>query len=505
MKKYIVIESEIFEATLIVETAKTNDEIVPIKRKNGRGADKNHFFVGNEFIEEFKDFFPYIVEDKINNTSNKNNVRIKNYFSITNIINDIDFINNEIENYYKNENKINKNELINIISELSKEQNLNTNFFIESELGAAGNGIGFKNWNNPFSSVIKILLLHTTKTNIYLFKKGDEICSYFEFIQLNQEINTTKKNEKKTNSAIQKIYFGAPGTGKSHKVKEILMGNESRTERITFHPDYDYNSFIGGYKPMMNGDNIRYEFVPQIFINVYVKAWKDPLNQYYLVIEEINRGNCAEIFGDIFQILDRSNEYHISPSTDLAFYLKKELNGNENNNGEKLILPTNFNIIATMNTADQSLYPMDSAFKRRWDWEYVPINYEEYYLDQFGDKVENESFYYEINLSDVEYFSWIEFIKTVNNIIKTNENLGPDKCIGNYFIKVSNKKIELDVFINKVIFYLSNDVFKDENEGVNIFKNKSSYEDFFPIKNNGYKKMIELLEYLKIEIHKKTV
>lgn len=305
-------------------------------------------------------------------------------------------------------------------------------------------------------------------------------------------------------NAINKIFYGAPGTGKSHKVNEFIKEKENRTERVTFHPEYDYNSFVGGYKPTMNGNDIRYEFVPQIFTKIYVDAWNDLDNDYYLIIEEINRGNCAEIFGDIFQLLDRSNQYDITPSKELGEYLKLQLDGNEAITGDKLLLPPNLSILATMNTSDQSLYPMDSAFKRRWDWEYLPINYDSTYIDHLGELQENESFTYEIKISENEYVLWLEFIMAVNGLIKHNDNLGMDKCIGNYFIKSQNGTIELETFINKAIFYLWNDVFKDELEDHSIFKNRTTYEDFFPIETNGVTKVSELMDILQVQITRKT-
>lgn len=294
-------------------------------------------------------------------------------------------------------------------------------------------------------------------------------------------------------SSINKIYYGAPGTGKSHKVNEIIKRKEKRAERVTFHPEYDYSSFVGSYKPSMDGDNIRYEFVPQAFTNIYVKAWNDLDNDYYLVIEEINRGNCAEIFGDIFQLLDRSNDYEVTPSKELKEYLKTELSGNDKIDENKLSLPSNLNILATMNTSDQSLFPMDSAFKRRWDWEYIPINYNE-------DETENPSAKFKVQLTDTESFSWLAFIKSVNAVIKSNDNLGMDKCLGNYFIKPKSEIINLETFVNKAIFYLWNDVFKDETEEENIFKDKTTYEDFFPISTNGLGKVKEILELLAVEV-----
>lgn len=299
----------------------------------------------------------------------------------------------------------------------------------------------------------------------------------------------------KPKDIIQKIFFGSPGTGKSHKVKELTRISESkgRVERVTFHPEFDYNSFVGGYKPTMDGDNIVYRFVPEIFTNIYVNSWNDPDNEYYLVIEEINRGNCSEIFGDIFQLLDRRGEYKVTPSEELKNYLKTQFLNNERIDHTKLILPGNLNILATMNTSDQSLFPMDSAFKRRWDWEYIPINYE------FSEQ--NLSSTYKVQISNTEYFLWLNFIEKINSLIQRNENLGMDKCIGNYFINPDDSNIiHIETFINKVIFYLWNDVFRDESEENSIFKLDSVYQDFFPIDLNGRDKVIEILNLLQVEI-----
>lgn len=293
--------------------------------------------------------------------------------------------------------------------------------------------------------------------------------------------------------SINKIFYGAPGTGKSHRVNELIKDKEERTERITFHPEFDYSSFVGGYKPTMNGDDIRYEFVPQTFANIYVNAWNDLDNDYYLVIEEINRGNCAEIFGDIFQLLDRTNDYKITPSKELREHLEKQFADNPNIDANKLLLPPNLNILATMNTSDQSLFPMDSAFKRRWDWEYIPIN------DDFSESNKSSKFEVLLSESGDEKFSWLEFILAVNKLIRTNDNLGMDKCLGNYFIKPESDLIELETFINKAIFYLWNDVFKDEIEDESIFKDKTTYEDFFPIRPNGLIKVKEILDILNID------
>ncbi len=310
------------------------------------------------------------------------------------------------------------------------------------------------------------------------------------------DIYSLLQKSKSNKSTLQKIYYGAPGTGKSHKIESILQNiPENQKERITFHPEYDYSCFVGGYKPSSDettGD-IKYKFVAQVFTKIYVDAWKNPSKDYYLAIEEINRGNCAEIFGDLFQLLDRNSNYSISPSKELKEHLNKELTSPEEKIGiqnGKMKLPGNLHILASMNTSDQSLFPMDSAFKRRWSWEYVPINYEY----QNEDNSNNESYNYVVKIDERQSFKWIEFIKSVNFQIKSNRNLGSDKCIGNYFIKPVDKEISLEEFINKAMFYLWIDVFKDEEESIfSSIGNDISYEDFFPINSKGAENIIKLL------------
>ena len=257
--------------------------------------------------------------------------------------------------------------------------------------------------------------------------------------------------------SLQKIYFGNPGSGKSYKVETETKGK--KVFRTTFHPDSDYSTFVGTYKPESDGNTIRYAFVPQTFTNAYIEAYKDIDTPVYLIIEEINRGNCAQIFGDLFQLLDRGSdgysEYSINADKDLRDYIRRELTTHKgidpNTDPEgiedgKLRLPPNLHILATMNTSDQSLFPMDSAFKRRWDWEYVPIQYEGATSDSFT-----------ITLSGKQ-FRWIDFLKAVNDRIRRVTE-SEDKQLGNYFIK---SNIDEKEFKSKVMFYLWSEVCKDE-------------------------------------------
>jgi len=293
------------------------------------------------------------------------------------------------------------------------------------------------------------------------------------------------------------IFFGSPGTGKSYaadiKTNANIETQKEFVEKTTFHPEFDYNSFVGGYKPIMvekDGENkIEYSFVPQIFTNIYVKAWNNSKNHYYLQIEEINRGNCAEIFGDLFQLLDRDengkSKYEITASEDLKTYLNKKLidDGLEGIKNGMLKLPSNLSIVATMNTSDQSLFPMDSAFKRRWDWEYVPIEY---------DPLKSDSNFV-ISLNSGSEYKWLDFLREVNQrILKATHS--QDKQVGNWFINAKNTDniINEKTFINKVMFYLWNDVFKDEEETIFIKNGEFlTYEHFFTDNNNS-----ELIEYI---------
>ncbi len=263
----------------------------------------------------------------------------------------------------------------------------------------------------------------------------------------------------------QKIYFGTPGSGKSWTIKrqyEMRIEGKSyvedeekkkRTIRTTFHPDTDYASFVGCYKPVKDIDDekkIVYEFVPQAFTDAYVAAWSDLEHPYYLIIEEINRGNCAQIFGDLFQLLDRNkdgySEYPIKADHDLMLFLLNNLpEDSEGIRDGKLCLPPNLSIIASMNTSDQSLFPMDSAFKRRWSWEYVPIDYNN-----------PESSEFEITIGG-EPHKWHKFLEKVNEKIKAVTS-SEDKQMGNFFIKNSVDEKE---FCDKVMFYLWSEVGKD--------------------------------------------
>ncbi len=358
-------------------------------------------------------------------------------------------------------------------------------------------------------------------------------------------------DDKPKDISLQQIFYGAPGTGKSHKINEVTEKQpQDNVFRTTFHPDSDYSTFVGCYKPISkkgreqaildydslvdrfkkyisdlgnithasaaigynyhdsivkmqenskhtisdlladahksgttydttirsgmllyeeqmrlggNSGKISYEFVPQAFTKAYIKAWQttEPI---FLVIEEINRGNCAQIFGDLFQLLDRKNgvsEYPIKPDTDLGSFIAEKMETPVEGapesvvRGEEMILPSNLYIWATMNTSDQSLFPIDSAFKRRWDWVYVPS--------------EDAEKGWKIQVNSHEY-DWYTFLKSINNEVFDLTH-SEDKQLGYFFAKAIDGVIDAKTLVNKVYFYLWTDVFKDyEYESLKAFR-----------------------------------
>lgn len=315
----------------------------------------------------------------------------------------------------------------------------------------------------------------------------------FELIN-EMEIRKEKKNKDiniKIDKPFNRLIFGAPGTGKSYRVSEdIIKYNLEKTyERITFYPNYTFSQFVGTYKPvtrMLNGEKkVFYEYIPGPFLRVLVKAKKNPDNNYLLVIEEINRANAAAIFGDIFQLLDRTSfgesKYGITISEDMKEYLEREdLDINI------LKIPQNMYIWATMNSADQNVYHMDMAFKRRWTSEYIGIN-------ENLEAIKN----IKVNLNKKEYY-WNDIRKALNKKLIQN-GINEDKLIGPYFfnfeeLKSLDKEFE-KIFINKLLIYLYEDVLRHKK--VNFFGDKvnsiSDIESFYKDKMVDMLKVEEIL------------
>lgn len=314
-----------------------------------------------------------------------------------------------------------------------------------------------------------------------------DITSYNEFIKIKESITSSSKFKEKNkkgrcqmNSGLQqykkylleksnllqkfeynRIFFGAPGTGKSHALdneKDILLGEDGKYERVTFHPDYSYSQFVGTYKPVSDEDKILYKYVPGPFLRTYVKAKQNEKKIYLLIIEEINRANVSAVFGDIFQLLDRNDsnksKYPIHTTEDIKKYLAEELGGNLEDH-LTIEIPNNMYIWATMNSADQGVYPMDTAFKRRWDFTYLGI-----------DEKEEGTKNYKIKVGEKEY-NWNNLRKAINHALLEECKVNEDKLMGPYFISEGSfKKSEVDskelikVFKNKVIMYLFDDAAK---------------------------------------------
>lgn len=411
------------------------------------------------------------------------------------------------------------------------------------------------------------VVVNKDQNMVYRGKSYERSAEWASLIPDAEHRNFVVKVPSSPTASHQIIYYGAPGTGKSHKIKEQLEGvSKENIFRTTFHPDSDYSTFVGAYKPTMekpidkiyakseliskltemkeggityssqkfgakywqslkllnlsdkkeilqacgmsdnytvefdkgmavgeeylansNKSRIIYSFIPQSFINAYMQAYRKPDENVYLIIEEINRGNCAQIFGDLFQLLDRDengiSEYTIKADADLKAFLKEKLG--EDNPGIKdgeLCLPANLYIYATMNTSDQSLFPIDSAFKRRWDWEYEPIKY--------------KNTNWKIVIDGTEY-SWTSFQRKVNDKILSATS-SEDKMLGDYFVNPSDGIITNKVLLNKILFYLWNDVCKD-GEG-EIFKISETEEVSFSelYGENGTKTLMKMMSYLEV-------
>ena len=429
----------------------------------------------------------------------------------------------------------------------------------------------------PLFSTLSKVVMWANQPKLDDIDSDTEICLDKEAIEITiaklEDVADSFKPLKKSlniadDNSRQQIYYGAPGTGKSHRIKEQLEGvSKENIFRITFHPDSDYSTFVGAYKPTMEKDceclygkdeliskltelkeqgvtyspqkfgakywyslkqltladkrdillacgmsdnytvefdkgiavgeellkgtkksRIVYNFIPQTFLNAYMQAYRKPNENVYLIIEEINRGNCAQIFGDLFQLLDRDeygvSEYTIKADADLKAFLVDEMGKDSDaiKDGE-LCLPSNLYIYATMNTSDQSLFPIDSAFKRRWDWEYEPIKYKNtnWVIDIQG-----------------KTYSWVSFQKEINRRI-FEATSSEDKMLGDYFVNPSDGIITEKMLLNKILFYLWNDVCKD-GEG-DIFKVSDTEDVSFSelYGDGGKQKLIDMMDYLHVE------
>ena len=456
------------------------DEILLPERKQGSGNGTIHVFLGAAdaaLREEFPSYYEAV--DNGEDTS-VGAIEVKHYFTPSNIISMLGYV---CKYLHEKEQEVDST-VSSILEYLATSQDesglLYTKSLLKLSVGSNKLRPYFKQFesNGVFTKLVRQILLPNSSYKISLYKNEDGEYAAFWLIGFNWlndfeadssgehiENPQAPKKEPDLSLNLQQIYYGAPGTGKSYKINEITKSTKNFT-RTTFHPDSDYSTFVGCYKPTMEPTGtivggkeqtkISYSYVAQAFLQAYTAAWKNTSEPYYLIIEEINRGNCAQIFGDLFQLLDRDengmSSYGITPDKDIANYLRKEfakseIENTDIKNGNTMMLPSNLYILATMNTSDQSLFPIDSAFKRRWDWEYVPIEDagKKHYI-----KVRNKK------------YDWWTFIDTINNCIDHITG-SEDKKMGYWFVKPQNNDREITAkqFVGKVLFYLWNDVYKD--------------------------------------------
>ena len=248
------------------------------------------------------------------------------------------------------------------------------------------------------------------------------------------------------------LLYGVPGAGKSHEIRQNYCDDPDRMERVVFHPDYSYSDFVGQILPGIKGDKLKYEFTPGPFTNVMKKAWDNPDKEIYLVIEEINRGNAPAIFGELFQLLDRKTEEN--------GYLPRECGESEygvvnydiagkvyGDEGREVRIPSNLWILATMNTADQNVFTLDTAFQRRWDMRHIR-----------NDVMAAVHAHEKIEGSEI---AWGAFALVINDLavqIGSDMVSSEDKRLGAYFVRRS--ELSGRRFPEKVLKYLWDDAFK---------------------------------------------
>lgn len=320
----------------------------------------------------------------------------------------------------------------------------------------------------------KVLTLDIRFNGVYQSVDSSEVASEEDNINNNQEFNNDF--ELNIEHPHNRIIFGAPGTGKSNRLENDKVVFEQNFERVTFHPNYSYTQFVGTYKPvpvkeLVNGveaTTITYKYVPGPFMRTYVKAIKSIKENnpkpYLLLIEEINRANVATVFGDVFQLLDRKDgqsEYEIETSEDMRAYLASELKGNELDY-ERIRIPKNMYIWATMNSADQGVFPMDTAFKRRWNFEYIGINDSSEGIKDILVKLGEDE--HDVN--------WNDLRMAINNKLSKVCKVNEDKLLGPYFLSkdvistsegdnyVKDNKKFIEAFKSKIIMYLYEDAAK---------------------------------------------
>lgn len=565
------------------------DELLLPGRKNGTGNGTVHVFLGAADSQIRKEFPSYYQAVEAGADTADGAVKVKHYFDVANLTEGISTLSSYLRDKNIDATEAIQDILLYLSGCVDRNGFVTTESFLKLSTGSQNLRPYFKQFQSGglFFKVVRELLFQDSRYRISFFKNEQGKYAALWDLQFEKpSSDNVQHSKRKTDLPFQQISYGAPGTGKSHGIKIHTKGES--VIRTTFHPDSDYSTFVGAYKPTMksqklekenkrftldqlayilkdeyfnatsgkslavdtfayqyvdylDGDfgkvslqvlldkaglppgyqvalrdsinfakqhkdneqeTIAYEFVPQAFLQAYVKAWKffaennDEPQKQFLVIEEINRGNCAQIFGDIFQLLDRNeagfSDYPIQADKDMRQHLAKTFAGVEGlpeniSTGEELLLPPNLFIWATMNTSDQSLFPIDSAFKRRWDWKYVPIDTEK----------EN----WAIAVGGKKY-SWTSFLNIINEEI-FEKTTSEDKQLGFFFCKAKDGVISAERFVSKVLFFIYNDVYKDYNFDDDFFndeKGKLTFRKYYTSTGTINEDKVErFLQNLKVE------
>ncbi|MCR8712220.1 McrB family protein [Campylobacter sp. W0066.1] len=350
----------------------------------------------------------------------------------------------------------------------------NGGFFIVKKLVKKEDGQVEENDIESIKVDLPYSIMYCCKGGRFLYKLQKKEINFL----LNEKILDDSKNKEEIDENIREkggeniILYGVPGSGKSHTIKTKYPNNEYTFEKLVFHPDYSYSDFIGQIMPIVKDKIVSYDFIPGPFTNILKKAYNDPSGKYVLVIDEINRGNAPAIFGEVFQLLDRdkngNSDYAINNENIAKIVYGKD-------DIEKPIkIPSNLWIIATMNTSDQNVFTLDTAFQRRFSMQLVKNSF-----DKKIQEFESEEKYNEYkNFIDKKILntdvSWQIFCKTINSVISDNENdvsSMEDKRLGVFFVR--NDDLEnKEKFAHKVLKYLWDDVFKFDKD--KLF-NKNKY------------------------------
>lgn len=350
-------------------------------------------------------------------------------------------------------------------------------FFITKKLIKKENGQLENIDIEPIKIDLPYSIMYRCKSGKFLYKLQQKEIDFLldEIIPDDNNSNNAEIDENlRTEGGENIIFYGVPGSGKSHTIKTKYKENEYTFEKLVFHPDYSYSDFVGQIMPVLKDKGVSYDFVPGPFTNVLKKAYNDPSGKYILVIDEINRGNAPAIFGEVFQLLDRDNDgnsdYDIN-NADIA----KIVYG-KNNADKPIKIPSNLWIVATMNTSDQNVFTLDTAFQRRFSMQLIE------------NKFDSSHSYKDNKILDTDV-SWQTFCEAINEAI--TENSGEvssmeDKRLGVYFV-TKNELNDKKLFAYKVLKYLWDDVFKfDKNAFNSDFKTlEAIITHFIDIKNSG--------------------